>query len=80
MHLMYDCVRWATLPFRCRVSSGNLTGAFIDCVTDLGYVTVMLGKYLKLVPSRAIADNFEDDIDLFLICHVVSGVGGKGII
>ena len=38
----------------------------------------MLGKYLKLVPSRASLHALEDDIDCFLIGHVFSGVVGQG--
>ena len=78
MYLMYNGVTQATPLFRCPISSCNLTGAFIDCVTDLGYVTVILGKYLKLVPSGAPFDDIEDDVDLiviFLRGHFVSGVG-----
>ena len=78
MYLTCNGVTQATPLFRCRVSSTYLTGAFIDCVTDLGYVSVPLGKYLKLVPSGAPFDDIEDDVDLieiFLRVHVVSGVG-----
>ena len=46
-------------------------------------MSVLLGKYLKLVPSGAPFDDIEDDVDLieiFLRGHVVSGVGGNCII
>ena len=46
-------------------------------------MSVLLGKYLKLVPSGAPFDDIEDDVDLiviFLRGHVVSGVGGRYII
>ena len=57
----------ATPPFLMLISSTNLTGAFIECVTDLSDVTVLLGKYLKLVPCRASLDDIEDDVDLIVI-------------
>ena len=41
-------------------------------------MSVLLGKYLKLVPSGAPFDDIEDDVDLiviFLRGHFVSGVG-----
>ena len=46
-------------------------------------MSVLLGKYLKLVPSGAPFDDIEDDVDLiviFLRGHFVSGVGGRYII
>lgn len=52
-----------------------LTGAFIDYHTDFGYAAVMFGKYLKLVPGGALLHALDDDIDCFLICHVVSLIG-----
>ena len=46
-------------------------------------MSVLLGKYLKLVPSGAPFDDTENEVDLIAIClrvHVVSGVGGRYII
>ena len=75
MYLMCNGVTQATPLFRCLISSGNLTGAFIDCVTDLRYTAVKSRNYFKLVKCGAPLDALDDDIDLFLFVHVVSGVG-----
>ena len=46
-------------------------------------MSVLLGEYFKLVERGAPFDDIENDVDLIVICltvHIVSGVGGKGII